>query len=153
MTAPKPNGPGRGRAKQDPNFKFRQEIQMWETAMIHGSFRLEWETHNKAVAISHKINMARAAMREFGGAGWIEWDNFTVKVRDNAVLIEPKKLHDLSGATDAQGNPINVVPLINIPLRERGFRRSDNAAFTEADLIRLRQQEQTVDPTKPLDLE
>lgn len=150
MTAPKPNGPSRGRAKQDPNFKFRQEIQMWETAMVHGSFRLEWETHNKAVAISHKINMARAAMREFGGAGHIEWDNFTVRVRDNAVLIEPKKLHDLSGATDAQGNPIQVISIFDVPLRPRGFKKNETQIFTEADLARLRG---TIDPSKKLDLE
>jgi hypothetical protein len=145
------------RKPANPLIRFSFEIDMWKMAIAKGSAGYMCESPNKAIHLNHKLNMARAAIREEAPNGILDWDHFVARTSGCHVYIVRKEEMDITKITDADGNP---------PSPEDWMRAAETPihahqrepAITSANVIarlgtKMPPPPETHDHTKPLDLD
>jgi hypothetical protein len=98
----------RGRPRTDPHIRFNAEVSYWNLAMQSGSLALPCADNKKAIHLMHRMNMARAAVRDTQPGRFLPWDEYVVRLNGASIIILPKEdLVDVTQITQADGSPIS----------------------------------------------
>jgi hypothetical protein len=96
------------RPRINPLIRYSFEIDMWQLALARGSSGYTCESPKKAIHLTHKLNMARAAIREQSANQYVDWDLFVARQNGCQVIITRKDELDVTKITDADGNPLTA---------------------------------------------
>jgi hypothetical protein len=102
----------RGRPRIDPQLRFRDVMPYWTIAHDRATitpqdkalFICQLPTENKAINIMHRLNMARAAMRDHGIS---DFDAYVVRRFGKQVSIHHRAVIETNNIFDGDGNPID----------------------------------------------
>jgi hypothetical protein len=101
------------RPKQDPEQAFMEETSIWQAAIRTNGAFFPTESPKRAIHVMHRLNMARAAIREKYGHRFLAWDGYVVRSKPDGVSIEPKReLVDLFEMRDLQGNKVDPAVIV-----------------------------------------
>jgi hypothetical protein len=98
------------RPKQDPEQAFMQETSIWQAAIQTNGGFFPAESAKRAIHIMHRLNMARAAIREKYNHRFLAWDGYVVRPKSDGVSIEPKR--DLVEMRDLDGNKVDPAVIV-----------------------------------------
>src|SRR5437870_4166136 len=94
------------RPRINPLIRYSFEIDMWQLALARGSCGYCCDSPKKAIHLTHRLNMARAAVRDDSANQYVDWDVFVARHNGCMVTITRKDELDVTKITDAEGNPL-----------------------------------------------
>jgi hypothetical protein len=75
--------------------------------MESGTLQLPCADEKKAIHLMHRMNMARAAVRDLQAGRFLPWDQYVVRLNGASITITPKQeLVDVTQITKADGSPV-----------------------------------------------
>lgn len=140
-----------GRPRINPLMRYDFEIDMWRTAEIKGSVAYTCTTPKQAIHLNHRLNMARATIRDLSSDGFVNWDLYVARNSGNVVTISAKQELDRSKITDGDGNPLTADDWNTLTEMTLGVPTAPPKA--PAKTPSLKPPPPAYDPNKPLDLD
>lgn len=143
-----------GRPRINPNLRYDFEINMWRAAVTKGAASYTCETPKEAIHLNHRLNMARAAIRDQSQDGYMDWDVFVARHKDCTVTIERKRELNITDIKDGEGNPLTSddwMEVMDAPLLQPKMPVAKPKPAPTPTL--MPPPPETHDHTKPLDLD